>query len=98
MTGRIGSAATARVVEFLKDGEGLGAKLWAISPAAADLFRESQIHEGQVASDLAEKTAGVKYPAVYVYCDKIINDQVEKFRSFSGRVLVAVEVRLSQDR
>jgi hypothetical protein len=51
-----------------------------------------------VASDLAEKTAGAKYPSVHVHCDKIVNDQAEKFRTFSGRVQIAVEARLSQDR
>jgi hypothetical protein len=61
-------------------------------------FEASQIRVQNVAFDLAEKTAGANYPAVYVHCDKIINDQVEKFRSFSGRIQVAVEVRLSQDR
>ena len=30
--------------------------------------------------------------------DKVINDQVEKFRTFSGRVQVAVEARVTQDR
>jgi len=61
-------------------------------------FEASQIRGQNVASDLAEKTAGAKYPAVYIHCDKIINEQLEKFRTFSGRVQLAVEVRLSQDR
>ena len=61
-------------------------------------FDHREIHAENVASDLAEKTAGVQYPAINVYCDKIINDQVEKFRTFSGRVQVAVEARVTQDR
>jgi len=64
----------------------------------AVVFEASQIHGENVASDLAEKTAGARYPSVHVHCDKIINDQLEKFRTFSGRVQVGVEVRLSQDR
>ena len=64
----------------------------------ADIFEPLQIHSENVAPDLAEKTAGARYPALHVHCDKIINDQSEKFRSFSGRVQIAVEVRLSQDR
>lgn len=61
-------------------------------------FEAGEIHAENVASDLAEKTAGVQYPAINVYCDKVINDLVEKFRTFSGRVQVAVEARVSQDR
>ena len=61
-------------------------------------FDPEQIFVENVAPELAEKTAGARYPAIYVFCDKVINDQVEKFRTFSGRVRVAVEVRLSHDR
>ena len=64
----------------------------------ATTFEASQIHGENVASDLAEKSAGATYPSVHVHCDKIINDQMEKFRTFSGRVQIAVEVRLSRDR
>jgi hypothetical protein len=61
-------------------------------------FDPEQVFAENVAPELAEKTAGARYPAVYVYCDKVINDQVEKFRTFSGRVRVAVDVRFSHDR
>jgi hypothetical protein len=61
-------------------------------------FLEEQVHAENVAPELAEKTAGVLYPGIYAYCDKVINDQVEKFRTFSGRVRVGVDVRHSQDR
>ena len=64
----------------------------------AGTFETSEIHGENVASDVAEKSAGARYPAVHVHCDKIINDQAEKFRTFSGRVHVVIEVRLSQDR
>jgi hypothetical protein len=33
-----------------------------------------------------------------VYCEKIVNDLREKFRSFSGRVMMTIELRQSQDR
>lgn len=51
-----------------------------------------------IAIDLAENSVPMHYPAANVYCEKIINNQVEKFRSFSGRVLAVVELRHSQDR
>lgn len=52
----------------------------------------------QVAPDLAEKTAGAQYPVFYVYCEKVLNQLREKFRTFSGKVRLAVEVRVSHER
>jgi hypothetical protein len=40
----------------------------------------------------------MQYPAVNVYCEKIVNGLKEKFRTFSGDVLTTVELRYSQDR
>ena len=51
-----------------------------------------------VTSDVAEKSTDVKYTAVYVYCGTIVNDLKEKFRSFSGRLQMEIDVRVSQDR
>jgi len=37
-----------------------------------------------VALELVERATAVHYPAVNVYCEKIANQLVEKFRTFSG--------------
>jgi hypothetical protein len=47
--------------------------------------------------DISEKTGYVHYPALLVYCDKVSNTLKEKFREFSGKVHMVVEVRYSQD-
>jgi hypothetical protein len=47
---------------------------------------------------LAEKANTVKYPAIYVYTDRVRNLLTEKFRAFSGKVRTVTEVRVSQDR
>jgi hypothetical protein len=47
---------------------------------------------------LAEKAKAVKYPAMYVYTDRVRNLLTEKFRAFSGKVRTVTEVRVSQDR
>jgi len=57
-----------------------------------------QVAGQHVAFELAEKSAGVKYPAVYVYCQGVANLLKEKFRTFSGKVYMAVEVRVTSDR
>ena len=48
--------------------------------------------------EISEKTGQAVYPALLVYCDRIANLLTEKFRHFSGRAHVVVEVRYSQDR
>jgi hypothetical protein len=52
----------------------------------------------QVGADLAERSAGVQYPIFYAYCEKLTNNLREKFRTFSGKAGMVVEVRVSMDR
>jgi hypothetical protein len=58
----------------------------------------SQVIAQQVALETAERTTGVMYPAVYVYCQGLANLQKEKFRAFSGKAYMVVEVRVTHDR
>ena len=51
-----------------------------------------------VTPELSEKSLGTKYPLLYVYCPKIVNQLREKFRRFSGQAHMVVEARVSQDR
>jgi hypothetical protein len=59
--------------------------------AAADII------ERHVAADVAEKTTGVRYPSIHVYCEKVVNDLREKFRRFSGSADLVVEIRVSHE-
>lgn len=56
-----------------------------------------QVRSQHVSADLAE-TAPVRYPVIYVYCERVQNLRREKFRDFSGIVRVVMEVRVSQER
>jgi hypothetical protein len=97
----LGTFATATVVGLISGPSGMNANLASLgSPdnLAAPLIDTAQIYQQNVAPDLAEQSTTVKYPSVYVYCDKYANKLTEKFRSFSGTVQMAVEVRHSQDR
>jgi hypothetical protein len=101
MTGKIGSAATAKVLQRITGPSGVNAGLGALTEgegAFASLVDTSQVRAQNVASDIAERALGVKYPAVNVYCEKIVNDLRQKFQTFSGQVQMAIEVRQSQDR
>jgi len=66
--------------------------------ASLEPMEAEKIIPRNVASELAEKTAGVQYPSVYIYCEKLTNLLTEKFRTFSGKAKMAVDVRVSQDR
>jgi hypothetical protein len=95
MTTGIASRAKTKVVDRLAGSEQLSSTLAALTdgaPAAVAMVTQN------VAAELAERSGPVKYPAVNVYCEKIANELREKFRSFSGKVQMAVEVRHSQDR
>jgi len=46
---------------------------------------------------IAEKSGQTQYPALLVYCEKAQNILHEKFREFSGRVHITIEVRQTQE-
>lgn len=48
--------------------------------------------------EISEKTGHAHYPALLVYCDKLLNTLKERFRQFSGKAHMVVEVRHSQDQ
>lgn len=86
---------------MLRHPQGLSAALAAIAEREATALPElqdEQVLAQNVAFEVAERTAGVKYPAVYVYCEGLANTLREKFRRFSGTVHMAAEVRVSHDR
>jgi len=101
MTSKIGSAATGKLVHLITGPSGVNAALGALTQGEqefAGLVDTSQVRAQNVAADMAERALGMKYPAVNVYCEKIVNDLREKFQRFSGQVQMAIELRQSQDR
>jgi hypothetical protein len=101
MTNKIGSAVTTKVVQRIAGSGGVNAGLAALTQSDRDfagLIDAAQIRAQNVAPDTAEKALGAKYPGIAVYCEKITNELREKFRTFSGTVQMAMELRHSQDR
>jgi hypothetical protein len=101
MTSTIGKAATAKTLERLSGTSGAQARLAALTlaesggrPGAETI----QLRAQNVSAEIAEKAGLVKYPGVNVHCEKVVNDFKEKFREWSGRVWMGIEVRHSQDR
>jgi hypothetical protein len=101
MTTTIGSLVTAQVIRLLTGASGVNRYIGA---TAQDNGRppvplsSAQVRAQNVAPDLADQSNVMQYPALNVYCEKIVNNLAEKFRSFSGAVQAAVELRYSQDR
>ena len=101
MTAKIGSAVTAKVVGRLTGPTGVTSGLAALTladPSAPGPLQDAQVRPQNVAADLAERGDLVQYPSINVYCEKVANQLEEKFRTFSGRVQMAIELRHSQDR
>jgi hypothetical protein len=97
----IGGTTTNRVAELLKSTKGLTSSVHQAALSARVQLSEiapGQVFAQNVAFDVTERTGGAKYPAVHVYCEKVSNEMREKFRTFSGRVRMVVEIRVSQDR
>ena len=83
---RVGSVVTARVVGLLG-----GIRVSSESLA-------TRVRAQNVSAEIADRSQATQYPAIHVYCEKIVNNLTEKFRIFSGTVQMAVELRHSQDR
>jgi|YNPMSStandDraft_1061717.scaffolds.fasta_scaffold00457_18 hypothetical protein len=96
----LGSQATRRAVELLTGEERLAEE---VSRIAARYGMElpwlgvEQVCAQSVSHELAEKTTSIKYPRVYIYCEGLANQIKEKFRTFSGKVYMAAEIRVTHD-
>ncbi len=96
-----GRAATEHIAAILKSPGGLAASIASITfreGTSPVVLQPDQIRSHNVAADLAEKTTGVHYPAIYIYCERVSNELREKFRTFAGRVTLVIEARVSKDR
>ncbi len=102
MTPQIGSVITGKVIQRLTEpAGGVNANLAALTQGALTIpgiLDPAQIRSGNIAADLAERSDTVQYPAANIYCEKIINSQIEKFRTFSGKLQMAIDLRHSEDR
>ncbi|HEY2018932.1 MAG TPA: hypothetical protein VGH38_35750 [Bryobacteraceae bacterium] len=97
----IGNAVTGKVIQRITGPVGVNSGLAALVVASDTMTAQldaSQVRSQNVAADVAERSGPVLYPAVNVYCEKIVNGLAEKFRTFSGTVQMAIELRHSQDR
>ena len=64
----------------------------------ASIFGTLEILARNASVELSERAQSLKYPVVYVYCDRVVNKLREKFRTFSGTADLVAEVRVTHDR
>jgi hypothetical protein len=98
---RIAGSSTQKVLGVLAGDGGLPAAVEALvlqQGITLPSIASQQIIAQNVAPDLSEQSTVSKYPLVYVYCNKVVNQLREKFRTFSGDAQMVVEARVSQDR
>lgn len=101
MATKLAGTVVASVIQRLNAPTGMNANLAALTagePLPATLLDCSQIRTANVASEVAERSETLKYPSLNVYCEKITNSLTEKFRTFSGTLSLAIDIRHSQDR
>ncbi|MFB3777238.1 MAG: hypothetical protein ACE141_06480 [Bryobacteraceae bacterium] len=98
---QVANLTTSKMAAWLGSPTGLSSSLAAIAGrerlALSDINPQRVLAQS-VAPELAERTAGVQYPAIYVYCEKLTNELREKFRTFSGKARLVVETRVTHDR
>ena len=98
---QIAGMSTQKVLGYLAADGGLQAAVEALVLQQGMALRRiapQQIIAQNVTPEISEQSAVNKYPLVYVYCNKVVNELREKFRTFSGSAQMVVEVRVSQDR
>jgi len=98
---RIGSMVAAQVVRLLTGPNGANLRLTSLRTAAEASAMDPgalEVRAQNAPADLVERGEIARYPMVLVYCEKVNNNLVEKFRTFSGMVSMAAEVRHSKDR
>jgi hypothetical protein len=98
---RPGNAAAARILKLLTSVPGVNTNLDTLAQLEnipLPPLTDRQIVTQNLAFELSDRNTEVKYPALYIYCDKIANLLTEKFRTFSGKAHMVIEVRLSQDQ
>ena len=97
MTATIGSVITQQVIGLINGSKGVNSRL-AVLDALGGALNASQVRAQNVAPDIADRSNAMQFPAVNVYCEKVVNSLAEKFRTFSGIAQMAIELRHSQDR
>ena len=94
-------AALTSLRDYLLDSDGINVALSEIAARDATylppITAETALLQ-HVPAKMADENEPSVYPAVYLYCGRMENQLIEKFRKFSGRIWVVADVRVSGER
>lgn len=93
--------AIEQLRSYLLAGDGINAELRTIADRDGvylEPLEERNILLHHASAKLADANEPVVYPLLYLYCDRMENLQLEKFRRFSGRIRAVAELRVSAER
>jgi hypothetical protein len=97
--GSISSSLTSYLFGLFTSEDGLNGELAnVLGDEGAEFEASNSIQIQNAPPDIAERAQSVRYPAIYLYCERLINSQREKFVRFSGKAKLIVEIRCSSDR
>lgn len=92
---------TREVRSRLDSAGGLGYHLAQVSAATGLELKQWDgfiVAEQNIGPELSEKTLTGTYPSLFIYVENLSNQRKEKFRTFSGKGTVVIELRVSSDR
>lgn len=100
MAGFTGTLAAQVVALLTSATSGVNARITAMEANDPDLKAPGirSILSQNVSVEIAEASGQQDYPVLLVYCERVQNLLREKFRGFSGRVHLAIEIRHTQDK
>ena len=96
---RTESAATGFLAGLLRGETGLDQRIGELRAENIELpaINGVEVLEQHVSAEIAERAGNIRYPVAHVYCDRVVNQLREKFRTFSGTAQLNVELRVSHD-
>src|ERR1700722_3484200 len=97
---QLAGSSTQKVRGVVAAADGLPAAVESLvlqQGMALPAITAQQIIAQNVTPDISDQSTPNNYPLVYVYCNKVVNELREKFRTFSGEAQMVVEARVSQD-
>lgn len=100
MAGLTGTLTGTLVTMLKSPRDGVNIRIGAIEQADGTLKQTAirSIAALNASVEISEKSGHVHYPMLLVYSEKVSNSLKEKFRQFSGKAHMVIEVRHSQDR
>ena len=97
---RAATVAAGELGRLLRADNGLPLSIGQVAISAGitlPVLQDSQIFDRFLSPEIADKVGGTRYPAIYIFCERITNSLKEKFRTFSGSADLSLEVRVSHD-